>query len=526
MLPYCMRNEIPTDADINSLTCPITYELFFHPVTTRRCQHTFEMKAIHEWLDEHKECPLCRAPLSKNKLYPNIQIEQKIKEIIREVDCNYEPFFPERHIKEMVSRASLGKILNLYSQRLNRVGNPDNLILTCAIIDNRIDIVRVLLKLPELDINAPGIKQWTPLHYAAALPRPTILQLLLEKGARPDVSEPEYHITPLMVALSSNRSENIKLLLESGKDLAINQRRIGTGQTALHLAIEKCDINTFKSLLQVEGINVNLINTEGETPLFIASKLQKFNKVAALLDHPNIQVESTDYISEGNTLLHLAVIHNQYNVVKKLLALDIDSTFPSLYEQKTPLEMAEARGFRSIRDLLLSRSIIIHLFDEKYTGLKLETLSRIGKEPLNAIYSPVECYYAPQNQQEVHYIINHITEYQEQHRVNLHTNSQWYVGLDANLHIQKLNRLFSVLHKGSVQHQYVWQGMVRQNAFDCFKKTIADLDATSKLERLQWARNQSIFREHRSWCCLFRIGRTRTVIEIDRSIRQIRLQSR
>lgn len=65
------------------LVCPITLELFQDPVMT--CYgHTYEREAIMAHLDVQKVCPQTKQPLTKNQLYPNIQIRQAAEEFVEQ----------------------------------------------------------------------------------------------------------------------------------------------------------------------------------------------------------------------------------------------------------------------------------------------------------------------------------------------------------------------------------------------------------------------------------------------------------
>lgn len=64
------------------------------------------------------------------------------------------------------------------------------------------------------EVNKSG---WTPLHYAATGPAPTIVQLLIDKGARVDAPSPN-RSTPLMMAAGYGAEANVDLLLGRGAD--------------------------------------------------------------------------------------------------------------------------------------------------------------------------------------------------------------------------------------------------------------------------------------------------------------------
>lgn len=89
-------------------------------------------------------------------------------------------------------------------------------------------------------------------------------------------------------ALKENRIDEVIQLLK--KDQSINTKD-DNGQTALHLAVTLSDLETFKSLLQQEGIDPNIQDKEGNTPLHLAAASFDLGKVYLLLKYkadPNV----------------------------------------------------------------------------------------------------------------------------------------------------------------------------------------------------------------------------------------------
>lgn len=80
-------------------------------------------------------------------------------------------------------------------------------------------------------INRDG---WAPLHYAACLPEPAMVELLLENGANIDARAPN-DSTPLMMAASYGSVNTVKKLLSKGADKTLKNKR---GLTAYDFAME------------------------------------------------------------------------------------------------------------------------------------------------------------------------------------------------------------------------------------------------------------------------------------------------
>ena len=64
----------------DSLTCPITQEIFKDPVLTPY-GHCFERKNIEDWLEIHNTCPLTNQPLNKSQLVPCYAVKSLIEEL-------------------------------------------------------------------------------------------------------------------------------------------------------------------------------------------------------------------------------------------------------------------------------------------------------------------------------------------------------------------------------------------------------------------------------------------------------------
>ena len=71
-----------TSAIPDDLRCPLTLELFEDPVTAQD-GHTYERRAIVEWLNKKKTSPLTHEPLDATALVPQ-HVVRKLIESFRE----------------------------------------------------------------------------------------------------------------------------------------------------------------------------------------------------------------------------------------------------------------------------------------------------------------------------------------------------------------------------------------------------------------------------------------------------------
>ena len=96
---------------------------------------------------------------------------------------------------------------------VNALNRNDESSLMIAALKGQTDWSRRLLD-RGAQVNKPG---WSPLHYAATGPDPTIVMLLLDRGAAIDAESPN-RTTPLMMAAQYGNEASVDLLLARGAD--------------------------------------------------------------------------------------------------------------------------------------------------------------------------------------------------------------------------------------------------------------------------------------------------------------------
>jgi ankyrin repeat protein len=182
--------------------------------------------------------------------------------------------------------ASIDKVSKLISSgRLDvNAGYDDSgntfLILACN-VGKSIEIVKLLLDTPEIDVNVQN------------------------KNGK----------TALMLAANNKETEVVKLLLKApGMDVNIQDK---DGDTVLmYSAMYGCE-SIVKLLLDAPGIDVNVQNKNGMTALMWAANNKETEVVKLLLDAPGINVNVPDII--GNTALMYGSIYGFAPIVKLLL---------------------------------------------------------------------------------------------------------------------------------------------------------------------------------------------------------------
>ena len=118
---------------------------------------------------------------------------------------------------------------------------------SAVMTENRTNLMTLLLKHPEMDVNKGFKSGYTALHYAAYLDR-----------------RPELEV----------------ILTESGDRLDLNLRETDTGQTALHLAVLQSNNAIVKRLLEHPHLDVNCTDLKGNCVMLLAKAVDNFEAMA------------------------------------------------------------------------------------------------------------------------------------------------------------------------------------------------------------------------------------------------------
>lgn len=154
--------------------------------------------------------------------------------------------------------------------------------LCTAIIKKNYQITELLLK--QLDIkvnNYATMNSLTPLYLAIESCNIEIVKLLL---GHPKINVNKlsgFHILPLHLAVKNNYIDIVKLLL-AHRDIEINKIQYNE-KTALFVAAEEGNVACVELLFGLQYINQNIPNSHGNTPLIIAAKNGHIECVKILL---------------------------------------------------------------------------------------------------------------------------------------------------------------------------------------------------------------------------------------------------
>ena len=200
-----------------------------------------------------------------------------------------------------------------------------------------LNIVKLLLREPNCDVNLKDSNDDTPLHVACRKGHTDIVQCIVEKECHINCRN-RHGNTPLHNACEEGCLDTVKLLLSNPKcDIAIVN---SYDDTPLHVACRKGHTDTVQCLIEKE-CHINCRNRHGNTPLHIACEEGCLDIVKLLLSKPNCDINLK--VSDGVNPLHIASACKFSSV----------SSYHFDCRNKTPIQIAYARGHLNIVKLLL-----------------------------------------------------------------------------------------------------------------------------------------------------------------------------
>ncbi|MDN5247985.1 MAG: ankyrin repeat domain-containing protein [Wolbachia endosymbiont of Tyrophagus putrescentiae] len=121
--------------------------------------------------------------------------------------------------------------------------------------------------------------QMTSLHLASRYGHIDVVRTLINNGANIEARSGNQY-TPLHLAVTGSHLPIVDLLIENGAN--VNAVDIN-GKTILHLAIIKGHAQMWKSVLGVPGIEINIQDKDGNSPLHLAARERRENLIRALV---------------------------------------------------------------------------------------------------------------------------------------------------------------------------------------------------------------------------------------------------
>ena len=252
------------------------------------------------------------------------------------------------------------------------------------------------------EANIARADAFTPLHFAVMKGNQAITKLLVKKGSNVNLQNKEGR-TPLFLGVKNKHEQLIKLLIENKADVSIGYKENPTerfylvrgkdrGTAAWHyVLVRKHLLGVFQKRVKGGVINVadfgDIFRSGfGEDPpegttdkifkeydfqfkeipnttlLHIASKQINKPEIIDLLVKPGANVNAQD--AEGFTPLHMAAIHGNLKIVKKLVDLDADVNIVTT-DGKNAAELAHLNEELEIEEYLESKMAFSQRTKEK-----------------------------------------------------------------------------------------------------------------------------------------------------------------
>lgn len=315
--------------------------------------HLLDLGASVDTLDEDKMSPLHLAAYQGSETILNLILAKQ-----PDLDCL--DAWGRTALSRAVEFPNLARIL------LEEGANPDLTKyygftpLALSAEDGRSKTVEVLLDHGaqvnlQTDITDEYSGGWTAVCIAANYDHPDIVKMLLDAGALLSFKNNQ-GITPLHVATLSTA----RVLLQYRKRFNINQPTKHS-MTALHCAIRWSESTEITKLLIDSGADLNLQDSEGDTPLGLACYLGNSKLVKILLQEADCKIDlASDY---GSTPLHRAAARNESSEITELLVTsgaDINQVGRS--DVGSPLQAAcrNAKAGNEIIEYLLDHGANLH----------------------------------------------------------------------------------------------------------------------------------------------------------------------
>lgn len=248
---------------------------------------------------------------------------------------------------------------------LNATFNNHHTILTRAVLDDREDLVRFLLDIGKIDVNALGKGGKSAFVLAIERNHMGILDAIIQNTSFNVNAEVEGR-DALSFAAEKGNVEVLQHLLQLG--ITTLDKKDKGGRNALSWAAAGSSVDAVVLLLSMHILNLNTRDKNGRAPLSWAAYSGSDDVLELLVKLPNIELNCQD--NRGQSPLCIAAMNNRLMTVILLLETGkIDVNLPD-EKGKTGLTWAAERGHENTADILLGAPKV----DVEYrTNLKQRT---------------------------------------------------------------------------------------------------------------------------------------------------------
>lgn len=192
--------------------------------------------------------------------------------------------------------------------------------LSVAATNGRVEVVRMLLERPELNLNCPdGIRGMTPLMHAIEQKHEEIVRLLLaDQRTMVTLTGGRDRETPFMMAIRCDAEGIVRgFLRHSEVDVAISAALM-TGDASLKLGMNHAGDGVVRALLEDSRVDVNFSEADGVTALHLGVMMGRVNAVRMLVESGKVDVHAV-CLDGGDTALGIAVREGHKEIEEMLL---------------------------------------------------------------------------------------------------------------------------------------------------------------------------------------------------------------
>ena len=240
--------------------------------------------------------------------------------------------------------------------RINQIDvqEHDRTALMLATRLGNLEMVYILLRHQDIDVNIQDINGMTALYIAAREDHYEIAQVLLDAEAGVDIADFHAGRTPLRCAAERNHSDMVDLLLQYGADPEVMDRE---GGTAMLRAVNRGAKEALLKMMEYP-INLECTDEDGQSLLHGAAK-NGYHEIVRLLmtvlpDDRLPLVKSLEPDTKdkhGRTPLHCASQQGHAAVLFVLLEKKADASLEDVF-QRTPFTVAWQYGHNNIMQML------------------------------------------------------------------------------------------------------------------------------------------------------------------------------
>ncbi|GFY75388.1 ankyrin-1 [Trichonephila inaurata madagascariensis] len=218
--------------------------------------------------------------------------------------------------------------------------------LCSAVCEGHHDIVRILLKQCAFDIHALQDEHHL-LHKAAENGHLIVVKVLLENGFEINAGSKDTTDTPLHSAIYYNHLEVSQFLLSKGADPNIRDQQ---GRTSLHVAASRGSTDLVEILVD-EKADVFIKDSKNMSVIELAVLFNQFNVVKLLMEMRKVNINLKG--NEGLTLLHLSAGIGSLDITEYLIKNRANINTRDVSGSK-PIHTATRKGFKNIVEYYLN----------------------------------------------------------------------------------------------------------------------------------------------------------------------------